>query len=1132
VTHRSALAFQAGGFVRDEALYIERPADTELPEALLKGEYCYVLAPRQIGKTSLAARTQKKLGAAGSRCISVDFNEIGSHATPEEWFYSLVYKVAEPLNLEEQLAEFWDTHSKESLPSRWTGFCREVLLQQVKDPVVIFLDEIDSILSVTGVADDFFASIRALHEKRAEDPELTRLSFCLLGVAAPRDLIQDESRTPFNIGRSIRLEDFTPEETQRMLPGLSGLGHEPKALLEAILAWTDGHPYMTFKVAEALTAEGAGAQGANTAQARVDACVRRLFLDHGRQEDPNLRYAEDRFSRAKRSEQIPKMLRLYRRLLAGERVAAVSSDPVQQEFRLTGMVAERREGTGRWLRVRNRIFATVFNVAWARAQEADRLVAAPLDAWLGRGRSEDLLLRGEVLEQAREWARSREDLTREEREFLDASRELASRTRTRRVLVRILGSALLVLVALVAVLVQKNLSLMKATARLSAAIGQQQGAGAAALEAALTSLVTARQLRAPDPPAAFLGITRGVSDLKSSMPLVGHEGMVRGAAFSPDGARVLTGSADKTARLWDSQSGQLLATLQGHEGSVLSVAFSPDGSRILTASVDKTARLWDSQSGQLLVTLQGHEDSVWRAGFSPDGSRILTGSADKTACLWDSRSGQLLATFPGYDGADLSAAFSPDGSRFLTSTFAYTVRVWDSRSAQLLATLQGHNDKISSMAFSPDGSRVLTASDDDTARLWDSQSGQPLVILEGHEAGVVSAAFSPDGSRVATASNDSTARLWDSRSGQLLATLKGHTNMVWSAAFSPDGARVLTASLDNTPRLWDSQSGQLLAILKGHEAGVESAAFSPDGSRILTASWDNTARVWANRSGQLLATLVGHEGSVPSAAFSPDGSRLATRSHDGTARLWDSRSGQLLVTLKGHTNMVWSVAFSPDGARVVTGSLDNTARLWDSRSGQLLATLQGHEGAVASAAFSPDGSRVVTASDDSTARLWDSQSGQLLASLEGHRGGVVSAAFSPDGEHVLTAGAGNTARVWDSSSGQLLATLKGHEDRVMSAAFSPDGERIVTASTDRTARVWDSRSGQLMATLQGHEERVWSAAFSPDGSRVLTTSFDKTARLWIASPEGWLIEACNLPQFTPSSTELRDFCQPYKGRGP
>lgn len=282
-------------------LYVERPADQELPEALRRREFCYVRALRQFGKTSLVLRTRSKLSATGIRCAVVSFQEIGNQVTSEQWFHSLVLGVAQELDLEEFAKGFGEPHAQEPLVAWWTRFCRKVVLEEVQAPVVIFVDEIDSILSVPAVADDFFASIRAMHETRQEDPVLARLSFCLLGVAAPRDLMRDEARTPFNIGRSIRLEDFAAPEAEQLLPGLAGLGAPPRALLEAILDWTDGHPYMTLKVANALVQEGA--RDGVPAQERVGECVRRSFLENGRQEEPNLRYAEDRLSRGTRGEQ-------------------------------------------------------------------------------------------------------------------------------------------------------------------------------------------------------------------------------------------------------------------------------------------------------------------------------------------------------------------------------------------------------------------------------------------------------------------------------------------------------------------------------------------------------------------------------------------------------------------------------------------------------------------------------------------------------------------------------------------------------------------------------------------------------------------------------------------------------------
>jgi WD40 repeat protein len=602
-------------------------------------------------------------------------------------------------------------------------------------------------------------------------------------------------------------------------------------------------------------------------------------------------------------------------------------------------------------------------------------------------------------------------------------------------------------------------------------------------------------------PAALEAQTRLATAAHASGPavsLTGHEDRIWAAVFSPDGQRVVTASADKTARVWDAATGKALATLAGHEDTVNQASFSPDGRRVVTASQDKTARVWDGDTGRVLATLTGHEAPVIAASFSPDGRRVVTASQDKTARMWDGDTGRVLATLTGHEAPVIAASFSPDGRRVVTASWDKTARVWDAATGQMLATLRGHDAPVVAASFGPDGQRVVTASRDHTARVWDAATGNALATLTGHEDGVVAASFSPDAMRVVTASWDKTARLWDAATGQMLATLRGHEGGVGAARFSPDGRRVVTASRDHTARVWDAATGNALATLTGHEDGVVAASFSPDGMRVVTASLDKTARVWQPPMGKVLITLTGHEDGVRAASFSADGQRVVTASADKTARVWDARNGHALATLTGHGGRVWAASFSADGQRVVTASADKTARVWDAATGQALATLAGHGDTVWAAVFSPDGQRVVTASADKTARVWDAATGQALATLGGHEGSVWAAVFSPDGQRVVTASADKTARVWDVDTGQALATLTGHEAGVWAVSFSPDSRRIVTASWDTTARVWDAATGQTHAILTGHRAGVGATSFSPDGRRVVTASRDKTARVWDA----------------------------------
>jgi WD40 repeat protein len=576
---------------------------------------------------------------------------------------------------------------------------------------------------------------------------------------------------------------------------------------------------------------------------------------------------------------------------------------------------------------------------------------------------------------------------------------------------------------------------------------------------------------------------------KALSPLIvsfDHQDAVYALAFSQDGARILTASWDKTAKLWNAASGKLIAAF-AHQGAVNSAAFSPDGTRILTASADKTAKLWAAASGNVISSFS-HEGTVNAAAFSPDGTRILTASADHTAKLWDAVSGKLIASF-AHQGEVNDAVFSPDGGRILTASTDKSARLWDVASGKLIAAF-AHQSSVYHASFSPDGAWILTASLDKTAKLWDAASGK-LITSFDHQDAVRWAAFSPDGARILTASRDRTAKLWDAASGKLIASFN-HQNEVTDAAFSPDGARILTASWDKTAKLWDAVSGELIASFTDPDE-LNAAAFSPDGARILTAGWDKTAKLWEVGSGKPV-TSFSHQDGLYHAVFSPDGARILTGSADKTAKLWDAASGKLIASFD-HQDSVIDAEFGPDGTRILTASADKTAKVWDCASGKLIASFA-HQDGVSVAAFSPDGARILTASRDRTAKLWDAASAKLIASFN-HQDEVNDAAFSPNGAQILTASADKTAKLWDAASGKLIASFD-HQDAVYHAAFSPDGARILTASADRSAKLWDALSGKLIASFE-HQDEVNDAAFSPDGARILTASLDMTAKLWDAS---------------------------------
>lgn len=627
--------------------------------------------------------------------------------------------------------------------------------------------------------------------------------------------------------------------------------------------------------------------------------------------------------------------------------------------------------------------------------------------------------------------------------------------------------------------------------------GQDSAALALAIKAVAPSLRGGHAV----PASAKEGLMTAYSLAKNSLPLHGHSDRVDVAIFDPSGQHVLSGSTDRSARIWDARTGKLLLTLGGHQGMLTSVSYSPDGTRALTTSVDHTARLWDARSGILLYELLGHSDAIEAGSFSPDGTRVITAGHDKTARVWDVHAGRLVHTLQGHSDRVTAAAFSRDGRYMLTASWDQTARLWDCESGNLVRVLEGHTNRLNVAAFAPDNLHVATGGWDGTVRLWDLKTFEPVTLPHGTPLHGMS--FSPDSRWLATTGTDGVIKLWDGQKGLFRASLPGHKGIIDALDFAPDSIHFVTGGADRMVQLWDVRVERPVATLYGHSGSIYTAAFSPSGARVVTTSYDKTARIWDVRAGQPLAILKGHERSVTSASFSPDGTRIVTSSDDQTARLWRWPGGAQIATLAGHRHGVQHAAFSNSGDLIATCSSDYDVRLWDGHSGEQLRLLSGHQGPVFFVAFSPDDSILVSGGADHTLRLWDPKTGALRAEVPGHRGNAVWMTFSPDGRYLLTTGSEGDLWLRDGKSAKALRQLYGHSARVHRAEFfrSNGALRLITASSDRTVRIWDPELGTVLSTLQTFADDVVSVSLSPDGRRMLIVSRDQGVRLWDVAAE-------------------------------
>jgi WD40 repeat protein len=313
-------------------------------------------------------------------------------------------------------------------------------------------------------------------------------------------------------------------------------------------------------------------------------------------------------------------------------------------------------------------------------------------------------------------------------------------------------------------------------------------------------------------------------------------------AFSQDGRQIATCDGG-TAKVWEPSTHPERIVLSGHSHAVNAVAFSPDGRRVVTGSADQTARLWRAATGELLFTLIGHSDRVRSVAFSPKDQRIVTGSDDHTARVWDAATGRCLLTNSAHSGGVWALAFSSDGQRIVTASEDQTAKVWDATLTNCLCTFRGHTNRIKCAAFSPDSTRVVTGGDDQAARVWDPASGKELVPpLMRHRGPINSVAFSRDGQRIASAGEDGSVKVWDAASGKPLQPLSSDKGAINAVGFSPDARRIATGG--GEAALWEAEGGGELLALNGHSNWITSLAFSQDGQRIVTGSLDGTAIVW------------------------------------------------------------------------------------------------------------------------------------------------------------------------------------------------------------------------------------------------------------------------------------------------
>ena len=600
--------------------------------------------------------------------------------------------------------------------------------------------------------------------------------------------------------------------------------------------------------------------------------------------------------------------------------------------------------------------------------------------------------------------------------------------------------------------------------------------------------------------AAWTGLVGPPAAAAEPIVLRGHAADVFMALFTPDGGRVVTASADETARLWDAATGAELRRFVAHTGAVSCLAVSGDGRTLVTGGQDNTVRVWGLPLPAPRTAVAAHPVAATALLVLPDDRGLVTAGGNMVR-IWN---GEALTTLPagqapapptvversGHTAPVLAAAASPDGATFVSADESGRMLLWSPLLEEPLGTLGLHDGGIAALALHPDGKRLLSAGLDGTLRVW-ALPPQPPRIAAAPAAPIRDVAASPN-QPLAVVAHDDAVRVVDTRSLAMVREFPRQPAAVNAVAVTADGGLLALADEQGSVRLFRTADGADAGRVAGHGGAIHDVAFLPDGKRFVTGGADGTLRAWTLPTPPV--PLDGHTGTVLAMASAPSGQWCVSAADDKTVRLWNP-AGQTVRAIGTHAAAVPALAISPDEKALVTGDAAGTLAVWGSADGAALGAIVAHRAGVRALAHDTSAPAVWSAGGDGLLKRWRLP---LVPPkpLPGHSQPIRAAAVSADGRVAVTGGQDQSVRLRDGADGRetrLLGTPPAGP--VAAVAANRDGSLVAALTDTGSLRVWKSGDGAVVLDRLLPGGAGSDVTFVGPGL-VATVGQDDAIRLW------------------------------------